>query len=164
MQTLENRRGMGGRWARSFGRALVALAALFLWVDSGLAAPSPAARLGASYKVLSRGNLSAIEITLKPTVDFATVTVEPVSGVALLSAPCFLQDLGPDRSEVCVTQVAGDTKDRVLTIKVVGHRPISAGTPAVEISRFTMPNPSFVAAADKASKSSQPTGSEGKKG
>jgi len=114
--------------------------------------------LGASYEVLSRGPTTSIEITLKPTIEFGTVTVEAASGVATLSPPCSFRAVLPGSSYSCVVEVTGTSSDAAFTINVVGQRSSTAGAPLVaEVSHFTMLNPSFVRASKKPAGDRKPT-------
>ncbi len=139
----DNRRGPCA--ARLIACAAFVGATALLISRAGFATPLLDAHLGASFEVLSRGPTTSIEITLKPTTEFGKITVEAASGVATFSPPCSFSAVAAGAAYSCVVEVIGTSGDAAFTINIVGERPGAAGAPlVVEVSHFTLQNPSFV--------------------
>ena len=132
------RRETSWRIARAVGVALLSAGPVF-------ATPPSRDHLGATFELLSSGPSSEVEIRLLPTEAFDSVTVEAASGVVSLIPACSFNDVVSGGSYVCVINATGTSTDAALTINVVGQRALGVGKPLfVEVSNFTMANPSFV--------------------
>ena len=138
-------------------RVSLLAAALAFAVCSGASASPPTHRqLGASFKILSAGRTVTVEIRLEPRASFDTVHVEAGSGVESLSPPCSFTSVVRGGSYVCRVNVTHVSDQASLTLNVVGERRVDPTKPRVfEVSHFTIPNPEFVAPAQK--RSSRPT-------
>jgi len=106
--------------------------------------------LGATFKVISKGQTSTIEIRLKPKTSFDTVTVEAASGVGSLTPPCSFTAVVVGGSYACQVSVSHKTGEASLTLNVVGEKTLDPERPRlVEVSHFTLANAGFVAPAVK---------------
>ncbi len=134
-------------------RALLAAVALLALLVGGAAAAVPQAaqaspesgnELGFTYAIVSTGGVVTVDIRLKPTRSFDTVTVEPGSGVASLSPPCQLVSLVTGGSYGCRIEVTGTGDQPGMTVNVVGlRRSPGVPVPASEIHHFSLSNASF---------------------
>jgi hypothetical protein len=139
------------RVARAVGIALLGASPVF-------ATPPSNDHLAATFEILSTGPSIDMEIELRPTEPFDTVTVEAASGVASLNPACSFNDVVKGGSYVCRINVAGTSTDAALTINVVGQRALGPAKPSfVEVSNFTMVNPSFVPSKTNTSTMQAPT-------
>ena len=112
--------------------------------------------MGATFKVISEGQTSTIEIRLKPRTSFDTVRVEAASGVGSLTPPCSFTTVVVGGSYACQVNVSHKTGEASLTLNVVGEKTVDPERPRlVEVSHFTISNAGF--AAPKAKRSSRPT-------
>jgi hypothetical protein len=102
--------------------------------------------MGATLKVISKGQTSTIEIRLKPRTSFDTVRVEAASGVGSLTPPCSFTAVVVGGSYACQVSVSHKTGEASLTLNVVGEKTVDPERPRlVEVSHFTLANPGFVA-------------------
>ena len=115
-----------------------------------LATPPTHNALGATFKVISRGPTSIIEIRLKPRTSFDTVRVEAASGVGSLTPPCSFTEVVAGGSYACQVSVSHKTAEASLTLNVVGEKTVDSRKPRlVEVSHFTLANAAFVTPAVK---------------
>ncbi len=112
------------------------------------ASPPTHNAMGATFKVISKGQTSTIEITLNPRASFDTIRVEAASGVESLTPPCSFTTVvvgGSYSCEVSVSQMRGEAS---LTLNVVGEKTLDSERPRlVEVSHFTLANAGYVAPA-----------------
>ena len=117
-------------------------------VVAGLASASPPTHnaLGATFRIISKGQTSTIEIRLKPRTSFDTVRVEAASGVGSLTPPCSFTAVVVGGSYACQVSVSHKTGEASLTLNVVGEKTVDPERPRlVEVSHFTLANAGFVA-------------------
>ncbi len=117
---------------------------------AGVAAATPPTHnaMGATFKVLSVGQTSTIEIRLKPKASFDTVRVEAASGVGSLTPPCSFTAVVVGGSYVCQVSVSHKAGEPSLTLNVVGENTLDKAMPRlVEVSHFTLANSGYVAPA-----------------
>ncbi len=115
-----------------------------------LATPPTHNALGATFKVISRGQTSTIEIRLKPRTSFDTVRVEAASGVGSLTPPCSFTAVVVGGSYACQVSVSHRIGEASLTLNVVGEKTVDPERPRlVEVSHFTLANAAFVTPAVK---------------
>src|SRR2546421_5716232 len=115
-----------------------------------LATPPTHNALGATFKVISRGQTSTIEIRLKPKTSFDTVRVEAASGVGSLTPPCSFTAVVVGGSYACQVSVSHKTGEASLTLNVVVEKTVDPRKPRLlEVSHFTLANAAFVAPAVK---------------
>jgi hypothetical protein len=134
------------------------IAGMFLVLASVASATPPSQNaLGTTFKLVSKGQTNTVEISLKPTTSFDTVSVEGASGVESLTPPCSFSSVVVGGSYVCrvnVTQKAGEAS---FTLNVVGIKTLDPAKPRlVEVSHFTIANADFVAPKSKQSKKPTP--------
>jgi len=126
-----------------------------LFVAVGLASPPSRNTLGATFRVITSGPSSIVEITLRPSAAWDTVRVEAASGVGALTPPCSFSAVAAGGSYACRVSVSHKAGEASLTLNVVGLRAVDPAKPRlVEISHFTLPNAAFIAPA--ARKSTRP--------
>ncbi len=125
-------------------------AALMSAALAGSASATPPTRndLGSTFKLISTGQTSTIEIRLKPKTSFDSVSVEAASGVGSLTPPCSFAAVVVGGSYVCRVHVTHQPGTPSLTVNVVGERTVDPAKPRVlEVRHFTLASPGFVAPA-----------------
>ena len=135
------------------------IAGMFL-VVAGVASATPPTQnaLGSTFKVISKGQTSTVEISLKPTSSFDTVRVEGASGVESLTPPCSFSSVVVGGSYVCQVNVTHKAGEASLTLNVVGLKTIDPAKPKlVEVDHFTIDNADFVAPSAKPSNKPRPS-------
>lgn len=134
----------------------VATSCVLLLANVAMASPPSDNTLGATFRVVSAGPSSTVEIKLKPSAAFDTVRVEAASGVGTLSPPCSFDAVMEGGSYVCRVNVSHKAGEASLSLNVVGQRTVDAAKPGlIDVVHFTLPNAAFVAPAVK--KSNTPT-------
>jgi hypothetical protein len=114
----------------------------------GLATPPSLNAMGATFKVISKGQTSTIEIRLRPRTAFDTVRVEAASGVGSLTPPCSFTAVVVGGSYSCQVNVSHKAEASSLTLNVVAERTVDAQTPRlVQVSHFTLANAEYAAPA-----------------
>lgn len=130
------------------GLAAMAVALAVVLASGASASPPVHRQLGTKFKVLAGGQTVTVEVRLKPLATFASVRVEPGSGVGSLSPPCSFSDVVRGGSYVCQVNVTHAPGHASLTLNVVGEKQLQAGKPReFEVSHFTIPNADYVAPA-----------------
>jgi hypothetical protein len=135
-------------------QVLISLTSIALGLGSALASTPTVNDLGFGYKIMSLRPTTTVEIRLKPTRSFDTVTVEAASGVASLTPSCGFSGVVAGGSYVCRVDVAGKPADAAMTLSIVASRAEPGGAvPQTEIHHLTLANSSFVRSARRAARS-----------
>jgi len=122
---------------QSFVKTAAGVALLVTGV--ALASPPVHNSLGATFRVVSKGATSIIEIRLKPKAPFDSVRVEAASGVGTLAPPCAFSDVVPGGSYSCQVNVSAKQGAASLTLNLVGEKTVDPEKPRiVEVSHFTL--------------------------
>jgi hypothetical protein len=117
-------------------------------VGVSLATPPTHNEMGATFRVISKGQTNTIEITLKPKTFFDTVRAEAASGAGSLTPPCSFTTVVVGGSYSCEVNVSHKAGEASLTLNVVGEKTLDREKPRlVEISHFTLANAAYVAPA-----------------
>ena len=142
--------------AKTVRRFVAGIGCAVSFIAVGMASPPTPNTLRATFRVVSSGPSSTVEIKLNPTEAFDTVRVEAASGVGTLTPPCSFAAVVAGGSYVCRVSVSNKAGEASLTLNVVGLRTVDPAKPRlVEVSHFTLPNAAFVSPAVK--KSNKPT-------
>ena len=130
-------------------QTLVTTSAGLALLAAGAAVASPPTHnsLGATFKVVSKGAISTIEIRLSPKAAFDSVRVEAASGIGSLSPACAFSDVVAGGAYSCQVNVSAAEGAGSLTLNVVGERTVDPQRPrVVEVGHFTLATDGAVAA------------------
>lgn len=144
--------------AQKIARAAgVAVALAFAVCVTAFANPARNRQLGATFRIVSPGNIATVEVTLRPRTSFDVVRVEAGSGVQSLTPPCSFAQVVEGGFYVCRVNVTQKPGEASMTLNVIGEKTVDPAKPRLfAMSHFTIANRNSAAPAHKRSRRPTP--------